>query len=158
MSKRVPMTASGKIKLVEELTRLKAVERPKVVKEIEEARGHGDLSENAEYHAAKEKQGHIETRIRMLEDVVGRAEVVDLSKIDGSKVVFGVTVRLYDTDAEKELRYKIVGELEADISKGLISISSPIAKALIGKEAGDEVTVQTPGGSRELEIIEICLE
>jgi len=157
MTERVPMTADGKAKAETELTRLKTVERPKVVKEIEEARAHGDLSENAEYHAAKEKQGHIETRIQVMEDLLARCEVVDLSRVDGSKVVFGVTVKLYDTDADKECNYRIVGELEADISKGWISVASPIARAMIGKEVGDEVTVQTPGGRRLFEVVEISV-
>ncbi len=148
------MTAEGKTQLIKELTRLKA-ERPKIVQEIEIARSHGDLSENAEYHAAKERQGQIEARINFLEDQVSRSEVVNLSKVDGSRVVFGVTVKLFDPQTEREMMYRIVGEHEADLSKGYISVNSPIAKALIGKEVGDEVVVQTPGGSRELEIIGI---
>ncbi|MFH1017730.1 MAG: transcription elongation factor GreA [Pseudomonadota bacterium] len=149
------MTAEGKIKLVEEVTRLKAVERPNIVQEIEIARSHGDLSENAEYHAAKERQGQIEARINYLEDQISRSEVVNLSKFDGSKVVFGVKVKLYDPRADREMVYRIVGEHEADLAKGDISINSPIAKALIGREIGDEVVVQTPGGNRELEIVGI---
>ena len=152
------MTAEGKVRAVEELHRLKTVERPKVVRDIEEARGHGDLSENAEYHAAKEKQGHIEHRIRTLEDQISRAEVIDLSRINGSKVVFGVTVKLFDTKSEDEVTYRIVGELEADITKGLISVKSPIAQAMIGKEVGDEVVAQTPGGRRQFEIIDIVVK
>lgn len=155
MSTRVPMTAEGKIKAVEELNLLKTVERPKIVREIEAARAHGDLSENAEYHAAKEKQSHIEGRILFLEDIIGRAEVVDLSRIDGSKVVFGVTVKLVDPETEKEVTYRIVGDHEADIQKGRISVSSPIARALIGKEVGDEATVLAPGGNRVYGIIDI---
>ena len=155
MAERIPMTAEGRAKVQEELSRLKSVERSKIVKEIEAARGHGDLSENAEYHAAKERQGHVESRIRLLEDYLARAEVIDISRIDGSRVVFGVTVRLVDVNNDQELTYRIVGDLESDLQKGLISVNSPIAKALIGKEVGDQVTVQVPGGRRELEITEI---
>jgi transcription elongation factor GreA len=149
------MTVEGKAKLSEELAQLKTVERGKIVGEIEIARSHGDLSENAEYHAAKERQGQIEARVNYLEDQLGRAEVVNLSKVDGSRVVFGVTVRLYDPGSDKELKYRIVGENESDLSRGYISVNSPIAKALIGREVGDEVVVQTPGGNRELEIVAI---
>lgn len=155
MSGRPPITAEGKARLVAELNHLKTVERPNIVKEIETARAHGDLSENAEYHAAKEKQSHIEGRINQLDDYLSRAEVIDVSKVDGSRVVFGVVVKLFDEKSEKELSYRIVGDMESDIQKGHISIGSPIAKALIGKEVGDQVTVQTPGGSRLLEIVEI---
>lgn len=158
MADRVPITASGKVNLLEEVTRLKTVERYKIIKEIETARAHGDLSENAEYHAAKDKQGQIEGRIRYLEDLLGRTEVIDPSRIDGSKVVFGVSVKLVDAETEEELRYRIVGEIEADIEQGLISVTSPIARALIGREVGDVVTARTPGGNRELEIIEITVE
>jgi transcription elongation factor GreA len=155
MPERVPMTVEGKAKLTEELVQLKTVARGKIVGEIEIARSHGDLSENAEYHAAKERQGQIEARINYLEDQLGRAEVVNLSKVDGSRVVFGVTVRLYDPGSDKEMQYRIVGENESDLTRGYISVNSPIAKALIGREVGDEVVVQTPGGSRELEIVAI---
>jgi len=155
MPDRIPITAEGRIKAIEELTRLKTIERPKIVREIETARAHGDLSENAEYHAAKEKQSHVEGRIKMLEDLVGRAEVIDLSRVDGSRVVFGVSVTVCDTETDREFSYRIVGEIESDVSKGWISIASPIARALIGKEVGDEVTVQTPGGKRAFEVIEI---
>lgn len=155
---RIPVTAHGKAKLLEELTLLKTVERPKVVKDIEEARAHGDLRENAEYHAAKEKQGHIEGRIMFLEDQLSRCEVIDPSRLDTKKVVFGVTVKLFDTDSEKELKYKIVGDIESDAPRGLISINSPIARALVGKEKGDVAVVQAPGGKRELEIIDISVE
>jgi len=152
------MTAKGKMKALEELARLKTVERKAIVKEIETARAHGDLSENAEYHAAKEKQGHIETRIRFLEDQTSRAEVIDVSKINKDRVTFGVTVMLFDTSSEKELKYRIVGELEANVQEGLISINSPIAKGLIGKEVGDTAVVQVPGGKRELEVTDILVE
>ena len=155
---RIPITAAGKVKIQEEITTLKTVERPKIVKAIEEARAHGDLKENAEYHAAKEKQGHIEGRIQFLEDQLTRIQVIDPSKLDCSKVVFGTTVKLFDTNSEKELKYKIVGDLESNAAKGDISVNSPIARALIGKEKGDLAIVQAPGGNRELEIVDILVE
>lgn len=157
MADRIPMTAKGKIQLAEELVRLKSVDRPRIVKEIETARAHGDLSENAEYHAAKDKQGQLEGRIRYLEDQIGRAEVIDMSKLTDERVVFGVYVKLVDVEGDKEFSYQIVGEVESDIAQGKISITSPIAKALIGREVGDSVVVQTPGGRRELEVVEISL-
>jgi transcription elongation factor GreA len=152
MSERVPMTKSGLLRLKEELKRLKAVERPKIVHEIADARAHGDLSENAEYHAAKEKQGHIEGRIAQVEHWIASAEVIDVSKHAGDRVVFGATVRLADTDSGDEARYRIVGELEADLKQGKISVTSPIARALIGRSEGDTVVVRTPGGQKEYEI------
>jgi transcription elongation factor GreA len=152
---RVPVTVIGYRKLQEELKRLKEVERPQNVRDIEEARGHGDLSENAEYHAAKEKQSFLEGAIRDLTDKIGRAEVIDPSKLSGSKVVFGATVTLFDLEKEEEVRYQIVGENEADIGSGRVSITSPIARALIGKEAGDAVQVRAPGGTRGYEIIDV---
>jgi transcription elongation factor GreA len=158
MSGNVPVTAAGLRRLKEELKHLKAVERPKISKEIEVARAHGDLRENAEYHAAKEKQGHIEGRIQHLDDIIARAEVIDISKLDGSKVVFGATVTLTDQETDKEVTYRIVGDPEADIRKKLISINSPIARALIGKEVGDSVMVQSPGGPREYEVLSIKFE
>src|SRR5512141_1195289 len=145
----IPMTASGLRRLKEELKQLQAVERPKISKEIEVARGHGDLSENAEYHAAKEKQSFIEGRIMNLNDWIARAEVIDVRKLKGDKVVFGATVLLSDVDTEKEVTYRIVGEFEADLSKRWISIKSPVARALIGKSTSDMVTVQSPGGPRD---------
>jgi transcription elongation factor GreA len=144
------MTRSGLLRLKEELKRLKAVERPKIVKEIAEARAHGDLSENAEYHAAKEKQSHLEGRVAQVEDWIARAEVIEVSKQKGDRVVFGATVTLADSDGE-EVRYRIVGELEADLKQGRISVTSPIARALIGKVEGDVVRVRAPGGEREYE-------
>lgn len=156
MSEKVPMTETGKRMLTEELRRLKTVERPSIVREIEEARAHGDLSENAEYKFAKEKQGHIEGRIQQVEDWLSRAEVIDVSRLSGDRVVFGATVTLLDLDTDKELRYRIVGEVEADIRKGLISVNSPIARALIGKEVGDEVVVRAPGGAKEYEILDVA--
>jgi transcription elongation factor GreA len=152
MSDRVPMTRSGLIRLKDELKRLKAVERPRIVKEIAEARAHGDLSENAEYHAAKEKQSHVEGRILQVEHWIASAEVIDVTKHAGDRVIFGATVTLEDADSGDEVRYRIVGELEADLKKGKISVTSPIARALIGRGEGDTVTVQTPGRAREYEI------
>ena len=152
MSSNVPITSAGLRKLKEELKQLKSVERIKISKEIEVARAHGDLSENAEYHAAKEKQSHIEGRINHIEDQISRAEVVDVSKLSGDKVVFGATVVLEDVENGKEVTYRIVGEMEADLKKRQISITSPVARALVGKEVGDAATVQSPGGPREYEI------
>jgi len=148
---RMPITKAGLQGLKDELKKLKYVERPKIVKEIAEARSHGDLSENAEYHAAKEKQSHLEGRIAQTEDWIARAEVIDVSKQKGDRVVFGATVTLSDGDGE-EVRYRIVGELEADLKLGRISVTSPIARALIGKSEGDVVQVRSPGGQREYEI------
>jgi len=158
MSGNIPMTPSGLRKLKEELKHLQAVERPKISKEIEVARAHGDLRENAEYHAAKEKQSHIEGRILDLNDWIARAEVIDIRKVKGDKVVFGATVDLLDPDSDKQVTYRIVGEVEADIKKRYISITSPVARALVGKTMGDLVTVQSPGGAREYEIISIRFE
>ncbi len=152
---RMPMTAAGLARLKEELKRLKAVERPKIVKEIAEARAHGDLSENAEYHAAKEKQSHIEGRILQVEHWIASAEVIDVAKLQGDRVVFGATVHLEDADSGDKLKYRIVGELEADLKQGKISVTSPIARALIGRSEGDTVVVRTPGGQKEYEIATI---
>jgi transcription elongation factor GreA len=154
-SERVPMTNAGLVRLKDELKRLKGVERPKIVKEIAEARSHGDLSENAEYHAAKEKQSHIEGRILQVEHWIASAEVIDVTKHAGDRVVFGATVTLEDTDSGDQVKYRIVGELEADLKQGKISVTSPIARALIGRSEGDDVTVRTPGGSKQYEIQEI---
>ena len=155
---RIPITASGLRRLKEELKQLQTVERLKISKEIEVARGHGDLRENAEYHAAKEKQSHIEGRILSLNDSIARAEVIDVTKLSGDKVVFGATVKLLDTETEKEVTYTLVGELEADIKRRLISVTSPLARGLIGKAVGDLVTVQSPGGAREYEVVEVLFE
>ena len=152
MSQRVPMTPGGLVRLKQELKRLKNVERPKIVKEIAEARSHGDLSENAEYHAAKEKQSHVEGRITQVEHWIATAEVIDVSKLSGDRVVFGATVHLTDSQSGDEVIYRIVGELEADLKQGRISVTSPIARALIGKSEGDVVKVRAPGGEREYEI------
>ena len=155
---RIPITGSGLRRLKEELKQLQTVERLKISKEIEVARGHGDLRENAEYHAAKEKQSHIEGRINSLNDWIARAEVVDVSKLSGDKVVFGATVKLLDVETDKEVTYTLVGELEADIKRRLVSVTSPLARGLIGKAVGDLATVQSPGGPREYEVVEVLFE
>jgi transcription elongation factor GreA len=152
---KVPMTASGYANLEAELKRLMMEERPRIIQAISDARTHGDLSENAEYHAAKEQQSHNEGRIAELEDKLSRAEVIDLSKLSGSTVKFGAKVKLVDEDTEEERVYRIVGDAEADVKEGRISISSPIARALIGKSVGDTVEVTAPGGARSYEILSI---
>ena len=149
------MTGEGHAALEAELKQLKSVERHAVIKAIAEAREHGDLSENAEYHAAKEKQSFIEGRVLELEDMLGRAEVIDPKTLSGKTVKFGATVTVVDEDTEKEASYKIVGDQEADVSQGKISVSSPIARGLIGKEEGDVVEVNTPGGGRSWEIMKV---
>lgn len=149
------MTAEGYAALDAELKRLKSEERPAVISAIAEARSHGDLSENAEYHAAKERQSFIEGRVAELEDKLARAQVIDVSRLSGKTVKFGATVKVYDEDTEEEAAYKIVGEDEADVRSGKVSISSPIARALIGKEEGDIVEVATPGGHKSYEILKI---
>jgi transcription elongation factor GreA len=152
---RIPMTSRGYEMLGDELKHLKSVERPAVIQQIAEARGHGDLAENAEYHAAKEKQSYIEGRVYELEDQIARAEVIDPTKLSGDTVKFGATVTVVDEDTEEEFRYQIVGDVEADVKAGRISISSPIARALIGKSEGDSVEVATPGGGRSYEILSV---
>src|ERR1700743_1808498 len=152
---KVPMTGEGYVALDEELKRVKSVERPNVIAAISEARSHGDLSENAEYHAAKERQGWIEGRIAEIEDKMARAQVIDVSKLSGSQVKFGATVSVVDEDTEEEARYQIVGEHEADVKSGKVSITSPIARAIIGKERGDVVEVNTPGGVKAYEILKV---
>jgi transcription elongation factor GreA len=152
---KVPMTLEGYRALDEELKRLKSVERPAVIQAIQEARGHGDLSENAEYHAAKDRQGFIETRLAEIEDKLSRAQVIDVSKLSGDTVKFGARVTVYDEDTEEEAVYQIVGEDEADVREGKVSVTSPIARALIGKEVGDVVEVSAPGGARSFEILKI---
>ncbi len=150
---KVPMTVAGEARLREELERLKGVERPKVINAIAEAREHGDLKENAEYHAAREQQGFIEGRIQEIESKLSTAQVIDVTKLPRTgKVIFGVTVELLNLDTDETMRYRIVGEDEADIKAGKISVTSPIARALIGKEEGDVVMVRTPGGEVEYEI------
>lgn len=150
------MTAAGKVKLLAEVRKIKTVDRPQNVAAIEEARAHGDLSENADYSAAKERQSHLEGRLAQLEDLLARAEIIDVSKLSGDKVLFGATVTLSDEEANKRVRYRIVGEVEADLKKGLISVTSPIARSLIGKVVGDVVSVRAPGGEREYEICEVA--
>jgi transcription elongation factor GreA len=149
------MTRRGYEALKQELHRLKTVERPANVKDIEEAIAHGDLSENAEYHAAKEKQAHIAGRMAMLDDRIARAQVIDTTGQDPDRVRFGATIQLQDIETEDEVTYTIVGEDEADAKAGLISVTSPVAQALMGREVGDEVSVKVPKGVRELEVLEI---
>jgi transcription elongation factor GreA len=155
MTERIPMTRVGYDKLSQELKKLKTVERRAISKEIEVARAHGDISENAEFHAAKEKQSHIEGRIRMIEDKLARAQVIDPGAASPDSIRFGVTVDLEDAESGETVRYTIVGEDEADLARGEISITSPVARALLGKEVGDCVTVRVPKGTREFEILEI---
>ena len=152
---KVPMTAGGHATLEGELQRRKSEERPRIIAAIAEARAHGDLSENAEYHAAKEQQSHNEGRISELEDMLSRAEIIDVSKLSGKTIKFGATVKLVDEDTEEEKVYQIVGDQEADVKQGRISVSSPIARALIGKEVGDSIEVNAPGGSKAYEILAI---
>ena len=152
----VPMTPAGYAKLDEELRHRQQVERPRIVEAISEARSHGDLSENAEYHSAKEAQSHNEGRIAELEDKLSRAEVIDTSKLSGETVMFGVTVTLVDEDTDEKKIYQIVGESEADVKAGKVSITSPTARALIGKRKGDTVEVNTPGGGKSYEILKIA--
>lgn len=153
---KVPMTASGYAAIEAELKRRMSEERPRIIAAISEARTHGDLSENAEYHAAKEQQSHNEGRIADLEDKLSRAEVIDVSKLSGDTVKFGAQVKLVDEDSEEEKVYRIVGDVEADVKEGRVSISSPIARALIGKSVGDTVEVTAPGGARSYEILDIA--
>ena len=149
---KVPMTTAGFKALEEELRQRQQEERPRIIQAIAEARAHGDLSENAEYHSAKEQQSLNEGRIAELEDKISRAEVIDVSKLSGSTIKFGATVKLIDDDTDEEKTYKIVGDMEADVKDGKVSISSPIARALIGKKTGDTIEVNTPGGGKSYEI------
>jgi transcription elongation factor GreA len=156
---RAPLTAKGALRLRAELEVLKSVKRPAVIAAIAEARAHGDLKENAEYHAAREQQSFIEGRIKLLESELSHAQVIDVASLNaGSRVVFGATVELVDADSGEEKKYQIVGDLEADIKQGLIAISSPVARALIGKHEGDVVTIDAPAGQREYEIIGVQYE
>lgn len=155
MSDKIPMTASGFARLEEELRYLKTTARPEVIRAIAEARAHGDLSENAEYHAARERQSFIEGRVAELEDKIARAEVIDVSSLNGTTVKFGATVTLIDEDTETETAYQLVGEMEADVKEGRLSITAPLARALIGKEVGDSVEVMTPAGSKAYEILKV---
>jgi transcription elongation factor GreA len=152
---KIPMTAEGYQALDAELKRLKTEERPAVIQAISEARAHGDLSENAEYHAAKERQAFIESRVAEIEDKIARSQVIDVSKLSGKQVKFGATVNLIDEDSGDKSKYKIVGEDEADVKAGKVSITSPIARALIGKEEGDVVEVMAPGGAKSYEIVKV---
>jgi transcription elongation factor GreA len=155
MSEKFPMTPAGNAYMKKQLTKLKNVERPRNAKAIEVARGHGDLSENADYSAAKEEQGMIEAKIRELEAKLAMAEVIDPTKLSGTRVRFGATVTIEETESGESQRYVIVGEHEADIKRGRISVGAPVARALIGKDVGDTVTVTTPKGKREYEVTEV---
>jgi transcription elongation factor GreA len=149
------MTAGGFESLETEVRHLKTVERPAIIKAISSAREHGDLSENAEYHAAKERQSYVEGRLMELEDKISRAQVIDVAKLSGKDVKFGATVKLLDEDTEGEITYQVVGEIEADVKAGRISITSPLGRALIGKKIGDAVEVNTPGGGKSYEILSV---
>ncbi len=155
---KMPITGEGLTRLQEELRRLKTTERPAVIRALEEARTHGDLAENAEYHAARERQAFIEGRVAELEDKIRRAEVIDVSKLSGNAVKFGATIGLVDVDTDEEVSYQIVGAEESDITAGRLSVTSPLARALIGKEVGDTVEVSTPRGSKVYEILEVRFE
>jgi len=155
MTQKIPMTKDGYEKLKQELDRILKVERPKNIKDIEEARGHGDLSENAEYHAAKEKQGMLDAKKRELQHKLAHSQIIDVSKLSNEKVVFGATVTLADTDSGDTKKYMLIGQEEADLKKGKISIQSPVGKALIGHKVGDVVTIKTPTKTVEYEIQEI---
>jgi len=155
MNDKMPTTAAGLTRLEEELRQLKTVARPEVIRSIAEAREHGDLSENAEYHAARERQSFIEGRVAELEDKISRAEVIDVSKLSGDTVKFGATVTVIDEDTDEELTYQLVGELEADVKDGRIAITSPLARAIIGKSTGDSVEVSTPKGEKVYEIMKV---
>jgi transcription elongation factor GreA len=152
---KVPMTAAGYAALEAEVKRLKSVERPRIIKAIEEARAHGDLSENAEYHAAKEAQSMNEARVAELEDKISRADIIDVSKLSGDTVKFGAIVKIVDEDTDEEQSYQLVGDFEADVKAGKIAINSPIARALIGKRAGEVVEVTTPRGHKSYEILDV---
>jgi len=152
---RVPMTIEGFNKLETELHRLKSEERPRIIQAIAEARAHGDLSENAEYHAAKDAQGMNEARVAEIEDKISRADIIDITKLSGATVKFGATVTLVDEDTEEKVKYKIVGDFEASVRDGKISISSPIARALIGKSKGETAEVTTPKGARSYEVVKV---
>ena len=154
-NKKIPMTAAGFERLQKELQILKSTERPNIIVAIADARAHGDLSENAEYHTAREKQGFIEGRIAELESKLPRVEVIDTNKMTGNRIMFGATVTIFDIDTDKKTTYQIVGEDEANIDQGQLSISAPLARSLIGKEIGDEIDVQTPNGSRAYEVLKV---
>ncbi len=153
---KIPMTLDGFTRLQEELKRLKSVDRPAIIRQIAEARDHGDLSENAEYHAARERQGFIEGRIMELEDKISRGEVIDVLKLSGKVIKFGATVTLADEDTDEQQIFQIVGEDEADVSNGRLSVTSPLARALIGKGKGDSVEVTTPRGAKSYEVVKVA--
>lgn len=155
MVERIPMSKTGHAQLKEELEHLEKVERHEVVNAIETARAHGDLKENAEYHAAKERQGMIEGRIMELKDKLGRAEVIDCTKVSTSRAVFGTVVSLMDMETDEEVSYQLLGPEESDVKKGSISVLAPLGRSILGKEVGDEVVTKTPGGVREFEVVEI---
>src|ERR1700719_4878483 len=155
MVEKVPMTVVGHAALTDELKHRQSVDRPRIIEQIAEARSHGDLSENAEYHAAKEEQSHNEGRIAELEDKLARADVIDITKLSGDTIKFGATVTMIDEDTDKKAVWQIVGEVEADAKKGRISITSPLARALIGKKKGASVEVVTPGGAKAYEIVKL---
>ena len=155
---KIPMTADGYVRLEEELRHLRGTERPAVIRAIAEAREHGDISENAEYHAARERQSFIEGRVAELEDKISRAEIIDVTKLTGKQVKFGATVTLIDEDTEEKAVYQIVGEDEADIKAKRLAITSPLARALVGKSVGDTVEVTTPGGSKSYEISKVAFK
>lgn len=155
MVERIPMSKRGNKKLREELERLERVERVDVVKAIETARAHGDLKENAEYHAAKDRQGHIEGRIIELKDKLSRAEIIDCSQVSCQRAVFGTVVQLLDLDNDEEVTYQLLGPEESDVKSGSISVLSPLGRSILGKEVGDEIVVDTPGGRREFEVMNI---
>ena len=155
MTEKMPMTAQGYEKLEAELKHLRSVERPAVIKAIAEAREHGDLSENAEYHAARERQSFIEGRVAELEDAISRSQIIDPKSITGKSIKFGATVKVVDEDTDEEHSYQIVGELEADVKAGKVAVTSPIARALIGKEQGDSIEVITPKGTKAYEILKV---
>ncbi|MCR9222114.1 MAG: transcription elongation factor GreA [Alphaproteobacteria bacterium] len=155
---KVPMTLQGYEAMQEELKTLKGQERPAIIQAIAEARAHGDLSENAEYHAARERQSFIEGRIAQLEDSISRADVIDPSKLDGEQVKFGAIVTVADCDTDEESVYRIVGELEADIAEGKLSVASPLARALIGKSVGDVFELVTPGGAKDYEVVSVTFK
>ncbi len=152
---KVPMTNRGHEQLLEELKQLKHVERPAIITAIAEAREHGDLSENAEYHAAKEKQSFIEGRVRQIEDKMSRAQVIDIKQLSGDNIKFGATVQLADEETDEESTFQIVGVDESDVTKGLLSVTSPLARALIGKSEGDSVDVLTPSGGKSYEVVSV---
>ena len=152
---RIPFTKEGLEKVKEELTRLERVERPENIRAIEEARSHGDISENAEYHAAKERQSFLEGKINELRSIIGKAEVIEIEKSSSDRIVFGKTVLLYDLQTDHEVKYQLLGPYESEPAKGRISVVSPLGQALIGGRAGDEISVKTPGGIQEFEILEI---